>query len=61
LKKDLSNNRVVGRVTAEALQSTSRIFTDKKTTSWLGANEQNSPLQSIEFGGEDAVITLKKA
>jgi hypothetical protein len=57
LEEDLSNNRVVGRVTTEALQSTSRVWTDKIVTSWLAANEKNSPADSIQSGGEDAVKT----
>jgi hypothetical protein len=57
VEEDLSNNRVVGIVTTEARESTYRTCTDKMVTSWLAADEKESPVQSTQFGGEDAVET----
>jgi hypothetical protein len=59
LEQDFSNNRVVGGVKTERLQSTETVCTDKVVTSWLAATEKKSLVRSIQFGGEDAVKTMK--
>jgi hypothetical protein len=59
LEQDLSTERVFRRLTTEVLQGALTVCTDKTVTSWLAAEEQKSPVQSIQVGDEDAVKTVK--